>query len=154
MMATNTPFGIMAMIGMVILVGVIVNNGIVLVDHINHLRRHGSTLEEALVLAGRERFRPILMTATTTVLGLIPLAVGRAHVGGAETYPMARALIGGLLSGTVLTLIVLPTYYHLSEKMWALHGRNFARAKRAAGWVRRLPGRRRRRRSGEAIEGA
>jgi HAE1 family hydrophobic/amphiphilic exporter-1 len=120
MIVTNTPFNLMAMIGMVILIGVVVNNGIVLVDHINHHRKAGLSLEEALVRGGRERFRPILMTAATTVLGLIPLAVGSGHVGDAELYPMARALMGGLLSSTVLTLIMLPVYYHLNEKMIVL----------------------------------
>jgi HAE1 family hydrophobic/amphiphilic exporter-1 len=113
----------MAMIGMVILVGIVVNNGIVLIDHINHHRREGLGLEESILRGGRERFRPIMMTAATTILGLIPLAVGRNHVGDAEMYPMARALIGGLLSSTLLTLIMLPVYYHLSEKLRAFFGR-------------------------------
>ncbi|NNF07585.1 MAG: efflux RND transporter permease subunit, partial [Candidatus Eisenbacteria bacterium] len=117
MILTGTPFNLMAMIGMVILIGVVVNNGIVLVDHINHHRREGKSIDDAIMLGGKERFRPILMTATTTVLGLIPLALGRNHVGGAETYPMARALIGGLLSSTVLTLIMLPTYYQINERL-------------------------------------
>jgi HAE1 family hydrophobic/amphiphilic exporter-1 len=123
MIGTNTPFNIMAMIGMVILVGIVVNNGIVLIDHINHHRREGLGLEESILRGGRERFRPIMMTAATTILGLIPLAVGRNHVGDAEMYPMARALIGGLLSSTLLTLIMLPVYYHLSEKLRAFFGR-------------------------------
>ena len=123
MILTNTPFNIMAMIGMVILIGVIVNNGIVLVDHINHYRKQGKSLDEAILLGGEERFRPILMTATTTILGLIPLAVGRGHVGGAETYPMARALIGGLASGTVLTLIMLPTFYKTTDSTLRAAGR-------------------------------
>lgn len=134
MILSNTPFNIMAMIGMVILIGVIVNNGIVLVDHINHHRRDGKDRDDAIRLGGRERFRPILMTATTTVLGLLPLAISRSHVGGAENYPMARALIGGLLSGTFLTLIMLPTYYQLSERV-------LARVPVVAGWLRRLPSR-------------
>jgi len=116
MILTNTPFNIMAMIGVVVLIGVIVNNGIVLLAHINTLRRQGLPLPEAILEGGRERFRPILMTAATTVLGLLPLALGTTAMSGAMYYPMARALIGGLLSGTVLTLLVLPTLYVLAER--------------------------------------
>ncbi len=113
---TNTPFNIMAMIGVVVLIGVIVNNGIVLISHINILRRRGLPRDEAIVAAGRERFRPIFMTASTTVLGLLPLALGESAMSNAQYYPMARTLIGGLTSGTVLTLIVLPTFYVLGER--------------------------------------
>jgi len=117
MMATGTPFSLMAMIGMVILIGIVVNNGIVLVDHLNHHRRRGLALEDALLNACGERLRPILMTAGTTILGLTPLALaGSAHVGNAEYYPMARAIMGGLASSTLLTLIVLPTYYLLADR--------------------------------------
>jgi HAE1 family hydrophobic/amphiphilic exporter-1 len=115
MIATNTPLNILAMIGIVILIGIVVNNGIVLVDHINHHRRQGLDLDESIRRGGRERFRPILMTATTTVLGLLPLALGDSHVGNGELYPMATALMGGLISSTALTLVLLPTYYRLSE---------------------------------------
>jgi HAE1 family hydrophobic/amphiphilic exporter-1 len=129
MMATGTPFNMMAMIGMVILIGIVVNNGIVLVDHINNHRRAGRSLEEAIVAGCADRLRPILMTAGTTILGLLPLAVFRgAHVGDAEYYPMARAIIGGLTSSTLLTLVVLPTYYLLNTR-WA---NAFQRCLRAA----------------------
>ena len=115
MMATGTPFNMMAMIGMVILIGIVVNNGIVLVDHINSRREAGRTLDEAILEGGADRLRPILMTAGTTILGLLPLAVFRgAHVGDAEYYPMARAISGGLASSTLLTLLVMPTYYRLA----------------------------------------
>ena len=117
MMATRTPFNIMAFIGMVILIGVIVNNGIVLVDHITHHRRSGKSLDDAIVAGCSERLRPILMTAGTTIVGLLPLAASGAHMVDAKYYPMARALIGGLLSGTFLTLVVLPTYYRMAH-MW------------------------------------
>jgi len=111
---TGTPINIMAFIGAVILIGIVVNNGIVLVDHINHYRRVGVPLEESILQGGRERVRPILMTAGTTILGLLPLAVFQeAHMADAKYYPMARAIIGGLMSSTVLTLIVMPTYYRL-----------------------------------------
>ena len=115
MMATGTPFNMMAMIGIVILIGVVVNNGIVLIDHINNRRKAGLGLDDAILDACRDRLRPILMTAGTTILGLLPLAVFHgAHVAGAEYYPMARAISGGLASSTLLTLLVLPTYYRLA----------------------------------------
>ncbi|MBU0741158.1 efflux RND transporter permease subunit, partial [bacterium] len=117
MMATGTPFNMMAMIGIVILIGIVVNNGIVLVDHINNHRRGGRAMEDAILAGCRDRMRPILMTAGTTILGLLPLAVFHgAHVGDAEYYPMARAIIGGLASSTLLTLIVLPTYYLIANR--------------------------------------
>ena len=119
---TGTPFNMMAMIGMVILVGIVVNNGIVLVDHVNLHRKAGKPFEEAIIDGCAERLRPILMTAGTTILGLLPLAVFQgAHVGDAQYYPMARAIIGGLTSSTLLTLIVLPTVYLVAHRWtWAL----------------------------------
>jgi len=119
MMATSTPFNLMAVIGIVILIGIVVNNGIVLVDHINNLRAVGMDLDEAILTGCSDRLRPILMTAGTTILGLLPLALFHgAHVGDAQYYPMARAISGGLASSTLLTLIVLPTYYRLATR-WA-----------------------------------
>jgi len=115
MMATGTPFNLMAMIGIVILIGVVVNNGIVLVDRLEGLQRAGRSLDEAVLEGGADRLRPILMTAGTTILGLLPLALASgAHVGNAEYYPMARAISGGLASSTILTLLVMPTYYRLA----------------------------------------
>jgi HAE1 family hydrophobic/amphiphilic exporter-1 len=116
---SQTPFGLMAMIGVVILIGVVVNNGIVLIDHVNNLRKTGMGIEEAVMAGGRERLRPILMTATTTVLGLLPMALGRSHIGDAQYYPLARAVMGGLISSTFLTLLVLPAYYVLGERIKA-----------------------------------
>lgn len=113
---TSTPWTIMALIGIVILIGIVVNNGIVLVDHINNYRRAGLDRDRAILEAGRERFRPILMTAFTTVLGLIPMALGKANMGGATYYPLALAIIGGLLSSTVLTLVFLPAYYVIVDR--------------------------------------
>ncbi len=118
LMITSTPLNIMAFIGIVILIGVVVNNGIVLVEHINQQRRIGLPMHEAIVNGCEDRLRPVLMTAGTTILGLLPLALSRAHMADAEYYPMARAIIGGLLSGTVLTLLVLPTYYAIANG-WA-----------------------------------
>jgi HAE1 family hydrophobic/amphiphilic exporter-1 len=110
---TGTTFSFMASIGIMILIGVVVNNGIVLVDHINNLRRGGMARNEAIVIAGRDRLRPILMTVATTILGLAPLAVGTTQVGGdgPPYYPMARAIIGGLGFSTIVSLVVVPTTY-------------------------------------------
>jgi len=138
MIGTNTPFNMMAMIGMVILIGIVVNNGIVLIDHINHHRRDGLKIDEAILRGGRERFRPIMMTAATTVLGLIPLAFGENHVGDAKMFPMARALIGGLVSSTALTLILLPVYYQLSERIRIRMTRLFPGLTRLLGRAGRL----------------
>lgn len=110
---TGTAFSIMSMIGILILIGVAVNNGIVLIDHVNQLRMQGMDRNEALVKAGRDRLRPILMTAGTTVLGLLPLCVGATQLGGngPPYFPMARAIVGGLLFSTVVSLVFLPTIY-------------------------------------------
>ena len=111
--ATGTTFSFMAMIGIMILIGVVVNNGIVLVDHINNLRHEGVAREESIVIAGRDRLRPILMTVATTIVGLAPLAMGTTQVGGdgPPYYPMARAIIGGLAFSTVVSLLVVPALY-------------------------------------------
>jgi len=116
---TQTTLSIMAWIGALILTGVVVNNGIVLIDHINHLRSEGLPRHEAIVQAGRERLRPIIMTAATTVLGLIPLAVGNTQIGGdgPHYYPMARAIVGGLLFSTAVTLIILPSIYVMLDDL-------------------------------------
>jgi HAE1 family hydrophobic/amphiphilic exporter-1 len=110
---TGTTFSFMAMIGIMILIGVVVNNGIVLVDHINNLRINGMPRDKAIVIAGRDRLRPILMTVATTIVGLTPLAMGTTQVGGdgPPYYPMARAIIGGLAFSTVVSLLVVPALY-------------------------------------------
>ena len=112
-LATGTSFSVMAWIGVLILIGIVVNNGIVLIDHVNLLRREGLSRHEALVRGGRERMRPILMTAATTILGLIPLCLGTTQVGGdgPAYFPMARAIVGGLAFSTVITLLILPAIY-------------------------------------------
>jgi len=112
---TGTPNNLMAKIGLMVLVGVVVNNGIVLIDHINNLRTRGRTRNEAVLEGCRERFRPILMTACTTIMGLIPLAVGSSGVFELRYFPLARTVMGGLIASTVLTLIVVPTYYELFD---------------------------------------
>jgi HAE1 family hydrophobic/amphiphilic exporter-1 len=110
---TATPLSVIAGIGAIMLAGIVVNNGIVLVDRINQLRRgHQHGLRAAVLRAGRERFRPILMTTATTVLGLTPMALGLGE--GAELRsPLAITVISGLLLSTILTLIVVPVAYTL-----------------------------------------
>ena len=107
--ATGTPFNMMAQIGLLILMGIVVNNGIVLLDRVNGLRAEGLDDREALVQAGRDRMRPILMTASTTIFGLLPLALGGSRVGGLFYFPLALTVMGGLISSAVLTLVALPT---------------------------------------------
>lgn len=108
---TGTPFEIMAGIGLVVLVGVVVNNAIVLIDLINQYRKTGMQREQAILVAGMHRFRPILMTAMTTIFGLLPMAIGNTGLIGIPYAPMGITLIGGLLSSTFLTLFAVPVFY-------------------------------------------
>lgn len=108
---THTPFDIMAGIGLIILVGVVVNNAIVLIDLVVRLRRQGVPRDEALVEAVGKRYRPVMMTALTTVCGLIPMAVGNAALVGMPYAPMGRAMAGGLIASTFFTLVVVPLFY-------------------------------------------
>ena len=112
---SRSDVSVIAMIGFVMLAGIIVNNGIVLVDYTNQLRRGGKEKRAALVDAGRTRLRPILMTALTTILGLIPMAFG-GEMGADMTRPMAIVTIGGLIYGTLLTLFVVPCIYDLLNR--------------------------------------
>ncbi|NNC76961.1 MAG: efflux RND transporter permease subunit [Woeseiaceae bacterium] len=129
--ATGTTFSFMAMIGIMILIGVVVNNGIVLVDHINNLRQSGMPRHDAIVTAGRDRLRPILMTVATTIVGLLPLSIGTAQVGGEGPpyYPMARAIIGGLAFSTLVSLFVVPALYVYFDNLaaWGRHVMRTAR---------------------------
>ncbi|MEW6235157.1 MAG: efflux RND transporter permease subunit [Candidatus Omnitrophota bacterium] len=120
---TGQTLNLMGYIGIIMLAGIVVNNAIVLVDYINHLRRdEGVEMHEAIVRSGIRRLRPILMTTLTTVLALVPLALGYGE--GAEIRaPMAVAVIGGLLSSTVLTLLIIPVIYSLFEDAVAALGR-------------------------------
>jgi len=129
--ATGTTFSFMASIGIMILIGVVVNNGIVLIDHVNNLRQRGLPRNAAIVEAGRDRLRPILMTVATTIVGLSPLAVGTTQVGGdgPPYYPMARAIIGGLAFSTVVSLLVVPALYIYFDNLSAW-GRNVMRTAR------------------------
>jgi len=119
---TDTTFNIQSFIGCIMLGGIVVNNAIVLVDHTNLLRRRdGMALHAAIEEAGRRRLRPILMTALTTVLGLLPLALGLGE-GGEAQAPLARAVIGGLCSSSLITLIIVPVVYSLFERGNGSHG--------------------------------
>ncbi len=128
---TNTTFTIMASIGILVLMGVVVNNGIVMVEHINNLRRHGMPRTEALVAGSRERLRPILMTMGTAILALVPLCLSTTQLGGGGPayYPMARAIAGGLAFSTVVSLLFLPTIYAMLDDLRAATGNTIRRAR-------------------------
>lgn len=108
MFVTQTEFEVMAGIGLLILIGIVVNNGIIMMDRINQYIDKGWVLKEAVRQGALDRIRPILMTASTTIIGLIPMAVGNSSLGGGYYFPLARTVIGGLTSSTVLTLVGLP----------------------------------------------
>ena len=112
---TGSAVSVIAMIGFVMLSGIIVNNGIVFVDYTNQLIRNGKAQKEALVEAGKTRLRPIIMTALTTILGLSTMAIG-VGMGADMVQPMAIVTIGGLLYGTLLTLFVVPCIFDLFHK--------------------------------------
>ncbi|HRX76743.1 MAG TPA: efflux RND transporter permease subunit, partial [Candidatus Cloacimonadota bacterium] len=115
LLATGTTFNIQSYIGLIMLGGIVVNNAILLVDTTNNLRRHENLpLREAIETAGKRRLRPILMTALSTVLGLTPMAIGMGE-GGETQAPLARAVVGGMLSATFITLIIIPVVYSYFE---------------------------------------
>jgi HAE1 family hydrophobic/amphiphilic exporter-1 len=125
LLATGTTFNVQTFIGCIMLGGIVVNNAILLVDHINLLRRRDEMpIRAAIAEAGRRRLRPILMTAATTILALIPLAIG-AGEGGEAQAPMARAVIGGLLSATLITLILIPTVYSILGRRSVTNAHSF-----------------------------
>jgi HAE1 family hydrophobic/amphiphilic exporter-1 len=107
---TGTTLSVVALIGVIMLAGIVVNNSIVLVDYINQLRGKGRNVREAVMEAGRTRIRPILMTSLTTILALLPLGLGLGS-GGEAWAPMARTVIGGLITSTLVTLLVIPVIY-------------------------------------------
>lgn len=112
--AIEIPLSVVVFLGMIMLAGIVVNNAIVLVDYANRLRERGQTVDEAVVGAGEVRLRPILMTTATTVLGLLPMALGLGD-GSEIRSPMAITVIVGLIASTLLTLVVLPTAYSALE---------------------------------------
>ncbi|MFF2718740.1 efflux RND transporter permease subunit [Streptomyces sp. NPDC058011] len=131
LLITGTPLGVPAMIGMLMLIGIVVTNAIVLIDLINQYRARGLGIVEAVIEGGRHRFRPILMTALATIFALLPMALGVTGEGGFISQPLGVVVIGGLLSSTVLTLVLVPTLYAMVELRKERRARKKA-AKRAA----------------------
>lgn len=115
LLITGTPMGVPAMIGMLMLIGIVVTNAIVLIDLINQYRSQGLGVVEAVVEGGRHRLRPILMTALATIFALLPMALGVTGEGGFISQPLAVVVIGGLITSTLLTLLLVPTLYALVE---------------------------------------
>jgi len=114
---TGTTFDLMAGIGIVIMVGIVVNNAIVLVDLVQLNRAEGMSRRDALLSAGSQRFRPILMTAATTIVGLIPMAVGDASLAGIPYKALGRVVIGGLITSSVMTLLLVPLLYSMVDDL-------------------------------------
>ncbi|QEO14822.1 efflux RND transporter permease subunit [Agromyces intestinalis] len=112
---TGIPLGVASLVGVLMLIGIVVTNAIVLVDLVNQYRDRGMTVRDALLHGASRRLRPILMTALATIFALLPMALGITGHGGFISQPLALVVIGGLVSSTLLTLIVLPTLYHLVE---------------------------------------
>ncbi|MGD9607250.1 MAG: efflux RND transporter permease subunit, partial [Leucobacter sp.] len=127
LIATGIPLGVASLIGVLMLIGIVVTNAIVLIDLVNQLRERGETLHHAVVHGSSLRLRPIIMTALATIFALVPMGLGITGHGGFISQPLAVVVIGGLLSSTVLTLVVLPTLYYAVE-----HRRERSREKRAA----------------------
>ncbi|GHF37619.1 efflux RND transporter permease subunit [Streptomyces sp. NRRL_ISP-5395] len=131
LLVTGTPLGIPAMIGMLMLIGIVVTNAIVLIDLINQYRAQGLGIMEAVIEGGRHRFRPILMTALATIFALLPMALGVTGEGGFISQPLGIVVIGGLISSTLLTLLLVPTLYAMVELRKERRAKKKA-AKRAA----------------------
>ena len=134
---TDTPLGVPALIGMLMLIGIVVTNAIVLIDLVNQYRKEGRSVLQSLLDGARQRLRPILMTALATIFALTPMALGLTGDSGFISKPLAIVVIGGLFSSTLLTLILVPTLYWLVEgrkdrKQMRLERRAARKAKRAA----------------------
>ena len=126
LLLTDTPLGVPALIGMLMLIGIVVTNAIVLIDLVNQYRKEGRSVEDSLVSGARQRLRPILMTALATIFALTPMAMGLTGNSGFISQPLAIVVIGGLFSSTLLTLILVPTLY------WLVEGRKERKAIRIA----------------------
>ncbi|NCC61666.1 MAG: efflux RND transporter permease subunit, partial [Verrucomicrobiae bacterium] len=112
---TRVNLSIQGFLGIIMLIGIVVNNAIVLVDYVNLLRARGTSLREALFEAGERRLRPVLMTTLTTFFGMLPMAVSRGE--GAEVWrALALSVMGGLLFSTLITLVLIPVLYDLVEE--------------------------------------
>src|SRR5206468_9543838 len=114
---TDTTLSTTSFMGIIMMVGIVVSNGVLLVEYINELRRQGLPLLEAVPRGGRVRLRPILMTVLATVVGLLPMALALG-VGTEANQPLAIAVIGGLLVSTFFTLVLIPTLYVIFEERW------------------------------------
>ncbi|HEX2082083.1 MAG TPA: efflux RND transporter permease subunit, partial [Xanthomonadaceae bacterium] len=132
---TGTEFNIMAFIGILVLMGVVVNNGIVMIEHINNLRRRGLSRTDALVEGSRERLRPILMTMGTAILAMVPIAVSNTAMAGdgPAYFPMARAIAGGLAFSTLVSLLFLPTIYAMLDDLRYATARGIRSARQRRG---------------------
>lgn len=117
LIATGIPLGVASLIGVLMLVGIVVTNAIVLIDLVNQYRSRGDALRDAVIHGALNRLRPIVMTALATIFALTPMALGITGKGGFISQPLAVVVIGGLLSSTVLTLVVLPTLYFAVEQL-------------------------------------
>ena len=124
--ATDTTFDLVAMIGLFILIGIIVNNGIMLVDKVTQLRAVGVGRDQALAQAGRDRLRPVLMTAATTIFGLVPMLLHHPTLAGVYYHSIAIIIAAGLATSTIMTLVFLPSAYVLVEN-FALESRRLWR---------------------------
>ena len=113
--ASGVPLGVPSLIGVLMLIGIVVTNAIVLVDLVNQYRERGMKVGDAIVHGASRRLRPILMTALATIFALLPMAIGLTGHGGFISQPLAIVVIGGLVSSTLLTLVVLPVLYYLVE---------------------------------------
>ncbi|RSM70643.1 AcrB/AcrD/AcrF family protein [Kibdelosporangium aridum] len=138
LLITDTALGLPAMIGLLMLVGIVVTNAIVLIDLINQYRRQGMGIQEAVVEGGRRRLRPILMTAAATIFALAPMALGVTGEGAFIGKPLALVVIGGLVSSTLLTLVLVPTLYTMVERVKE-RSRNRRQAKRTPAAAERIP---------------
>jgi HAE1 family hydrophobic/amphiphilic exporter-1 len=115
LLITDTALGVPALIGMLMLIGIVVTNAIVLIDLVNQYRKQGRSVQDSLLSGARQRLRPILMTALATIFALTPMSLGITGGGGFISQPLAIVVIGGLISSTVLTLILVPVLYWLIE---------------------------------------
>ncbi|MBX3307036.1 MAG: efflux RND transporter permease subunit, partial [Nitrospira sp.] len=113
---TDTTLSTASLMGIIMMFGIVVSNGVLLVDYTNVLRRRGALLQNAVVTAARTRLRPILMTSLATIFGLLPMAIGLG-TGGETNAPLARAVVGGLSVSTLLTVFLIPTLY-MSLEEW------------------------------------
>ena len=131
LMFTGTTLNIFSMIGFIMLMGLVTKNAILLVDFANRARRGGASLHDAMLQAGQVRLRPILMTTAAMIGGMLPLAIGVGE-GGEQQAPMGRAIIGGVITSTLLTLVVVPVLYTYLDELdgGALRRRDGARPSR------------------------